>query len=34
MTLKSIVTAGLLGFVAISLFVALAEMAGWRGNQS
>lgn len=34
MTLKSSVTAGLLAFVAISLFVAVAEMAGWRGSQS
>lgn len=34
MTLKSIVTAGLLGFVAISLLVAVADMAGWRVNQS
>jgi len=34
MTLKSIVTVVLLGFVAISLIVAVADMAGWRGNKS
>ena len=34
MTPKSILTAGLLGFVAISLFVAVADMAGWRVKRS
>lgn len=34
MTTKSIVTAGLLGFVALSLLVAVADVAGWRADRS
>lgn len=34
MTRKSVLTASLLGFVALSLVVAVADVAGWRRTTS